>query len=409
VHIKKIFTVSELNKYVKRLVEEDSRLSNLWIKGEISNFKKHSSGHLYFVLKDPDGLIRCVMFRSRASKLVFLPDNGTSVIIRGHLSVFERDGIYQLYVEEIQPEGIGALQIAFEQLKIKLEKEGLFDVVHKKELPLLPQKIGVVTSPSGAVWHDIQKVALNRFPNICLVLAPTSVQGDNAPAEISRAIERLNQINDLDVIIVGRGGGSLEELWAFNTETVARSIYLSKVPIVSAVGHETDFTIADFVADKRAATPSAAAEMVVPVKLELERLVKDLSGRMEKSTRNLLGIAHQQVAHLKKNSVFLNPERMLYQRIQNLDMYKQALERNIKSNYDEYQKQIQFFTEKINMLNPLNTLSRGYAICRLPKSKNIIVSTEQVENGDNIEVFLAHGGLNCQITKKIKGDICDGR
>ncbi|MGI6685076.1 MAG: exodeoxyribonuclease VII large subunit [Bacillota bacterium] len=402
---KKIFTISELNSYLKDKIEEDSLLSNLWIKGEISNFKAHSSGHLYFVLKDSKSSVRCVMFRSRASFLKFLPEHGMHVIIRGYLSVYERDGNYQVYVEEMQPDGVGALHLAFEQLKTKLEKEGLFDLKYKKPLPFLPRKIGVVTSPTGAVWQDIQKVALARFPNTHLILAPAAVQGENAPEEIAQGIAILNKISDIDLIIVGRGGGSLEELWAFNTELVARAIFGSKIPVVSAVGHQTDFTIADFVADQRAATPSAAAEMAVPVKEDLIKLLKYWSNRMEKGIGSRLALDRQRLAYLGKTSVLNNPERLLRDKVQYFDNLRQSLEKSTCDKIKGLQVDLKLLAGKLDMLSPLTTLSRGYAICQKPEGKGVITSAEEIAVDEIIKVILAKGSLTCRVKTKEEGMI----
>jgi exodeoxyribonuclease VII large subunit len=406
---KRIFTVSELNAYLKNKLEEDSILNNLWVKGEVSNFKAHSSGHLYFVLKDKDSSVRCVMFRSWASQLRFAPEQGIHVIIRGYLSIYERDGNYQVYVEEMQPDGIGALHLAFEQLKNKLEKEGLFDPALKKPLPFLPRKIGVVTSPTGAVWHDIQKVIFTRFPNIQLILAPAAVQGESAPEEISQGIALLNKIPNIDLIIVGRGGGSLEELWAFNTEVVARAIFSSKAPVISAVGHQTDFTIADFVADKRAATPSAAAEMAVPVKEDLIKTLAYWSQRMEKGVYSRLALSKQRLAYLRNSSPLNNPERLLRDKVQNLDSLEQALKTFAKERIKELKIRHQILSGKLDMLSPLTTLARGYAICQKSGEKEIITSSKQVEVNEMIKVVLAQGSLSCRVIKKEEGNINNGR
>lgn len=405
---KKTFTVSELNAYLKNKIEEDGRLNNLWIKGEISNYKAHSSGHVYFVLKDTGSSVRCVMFRSRASTLRFEPQHGMHIIIRGYLSVYERDGIYQVYVEEIQPDGVGALHLAFEQLKNKLEREGLFDPQHKKPLPSLPRKIGVVTSPTGAVWQDIQKVVFARFPNTHLVLAPAAVQGESAPDEITQGIRVLNKMPGIDLIIVGRGGGSLEELWAFNTEIVARTIYDSKVPIISAVGHQTDFTIADFAADQRAATPSAAAEMAVPVKEDLKKIVDFWLGRMDKAALSRMALGRQRLAYLGKSTVLNNPERMLRDKVQHFDALKQSLERNTTDKIKELRSKFILLAEKMDMLSPLTTLARGYSICKKVGEKGVITSSSQVDNDDFVEIILAKGSLTCQVRTKGKGGTLSG-
>ena len=265
--MKPIFTVSEVNSIIKNLLDGNEVLRQVYVRGEISNFKYHNmSGHMYFTLKDEMSQIRCVMFKSSNMLLPFMPENGMKVIAFGFVSVFARDGQYQLYVEDLEPDGIGALHIAFEKLKMRLEQEGLFAQERKRPLPFLPRKIGLVTSPTGAAIRDLLTVIRRRFPNVNIVIAPVLVQGKGAADDICSAISLLNSLNDIDVIIVGRGGGSIEELWAFNEEKVARAISNSKIPVISAVGHETDYTIADFVADKRAPTPSAAGEIVVPEK-----------------------------------------------------------------------------------------------------------------------------------------------
>lgn len=397
---KKIFLVNELNTYIKDLLEDDGQLNNMWIKGEISNYKAHSSGHIYLILKDAVSSVRGVMFRSRAKNLVFSPENGMKVLVRGYVSVYERDGQYQVYIEEMQPEGVGALHLAFEQLKARLEKEGLFDEIRKRELPLLPQTIGVVTSSTGAAWQDIQKVIFERYPNAHLILAPVLVQGDSAPEEIARGINLLNSSQDIDVIIVGRGGGSLEELWAFNTETVARAIFASKIPVISAVGHQTDFTIADFVADKRAATPSAAAEMVVPVKKELEKLINIFRDKLKKATFYHLSSMRQQLEYLSSSVVFKNPERLLQQKLQHLDTLRESLERNAKLYMKDKRHNFHLLAGKLDTLSPLTTLARGYAICYQGDNKKVITSTSQVAIGDNVEVKLAHGRICCEIKKR---------
>lgn len=401
---KKVFTVGELNSYIKNLLEGDAKLNNIWIKGEISNFKAHSSGHFYFSLKDGSGSLRCVMFRSRAARVLFVPENGMDLLMRGYVSVYERDGLYQFYVDEMHPAGLGALHAAFEQMKAKLEKEGLFDESLKKPLPFLPGKIGVVTSATGAAWQDIQKVIFRRFPNSTLVLAHAAVQGEKAPGEIVQGIELLNRIPGVEVMIVGRGGGSLEELWAFNTEKVARAIFSSRVPVVSAVGHQVDFTIADFVADRRAPTPSAAAEMCVPVKEDLDRLLGIFHGRLVKAVSSHLAVGRQQVAHLFRRPIFRHPKRMLDGQYQHLDMLEQSLKRNQADWLKDRQHRLALLAEKINMLSPLTALSRGYAICRKTGEEKVITSPGQVETGDSLDILLTRGKLICRVTEKAGGE-----
>ena len=275
-----VLTVSELTQAVKETLELDARFQNILVRGEISNFKHHTSGHMYFTLKDEKSRLKCVMFRSHNARLRFRPEDGLKVIAGGRLGVYEVAGEYQLYVEELYPEGLGALHLAFEQLKAKLQAEGLFDPARKRPLPGLPRTVGIVTSPTGAAIRDMVSVLRRRFPNVNILLAPAIVQGDAGPPSVIRALELLNWRDDVDVIIVGRGGGSLEELWTFNDEGVARAIAASRIPVISAVGHETDFTIADFVADRRAPTPSAAAEIAVPERAKLLQDVRDQEERL---------------------------------------------------------------------------------------------------------------------------------
>jgi exodeoxyribonuclease VII large subunit len=270
-----IYSVQEVTSYIRHRLDEDSVLSDVYVKGELSNLSQPTSGHLYFTLKDKFSELRCVMFRDKNRGLKFTPEDGMSVILRGHISVYERRGSYQLYVDELQAEGIGALYLAFEQLKKKLKGEGLFDSKYKKPIPSFPRKIGIITSPTGAAIRDMLNITKRRFPHVHILVAPVAVQGEEAPGQIVNAIRLMNRVNEermkIDVLVLGRGGGSIEELWAFNEEAVAREIFTSKIPVISAVGHETDFTIADFVADRRAATPSEAAELAVPDKREIER------------------------------------------------------------------------------------------------------------------------------------------
>jgi len=397
---KKVFSVSEVNLYLKRMLESDPQLKNIWVRGEISNFKDHSSGHLYFALKDSAGSMRCVMFRSRAGQLLFRPENGLAVMVRGYLSVYERDGQCQLYAEEMLPAGQGALALAFEQLKGKLQAEGLFDLEKKKPLPLIPQKIGVVTSANGAAWQDIQKVIFNRFPGAHLVLAPATVQGESAPGEIAAGIARLNRTAGISVIIVGRGGGSVEELWAFNSEVVARAIAASRLPVVSAVGHQTDVTIADFVADQRAATPSAAAEMVVPVRQDLLRLVDNMRLRLERNTMTKLTLARQRLLHAESSVLFRHPERLLRQDSQALDQLQLNLENALRGRLTSWENRLAILAEKMQALSPLTTLSRGYAICRRLADGRVVADAAQVAAGEDVEVILSRGRLECRVTAR---------
>lgn len=299
-----IMTVTELTKYIKRRLETDDLLNNLLITGEISNFHHHSSGHMYFTLKDDNSRLKSVMFRSANQNLKFQPEDGMEVIASGYVSLYESRGQYQLYVQDLQPEGIGALHIAFEQLKEELQKKGLFAVEHKQELPQFPQKVGVITSPTGAAIRDILSVIQRRFRGVSVLVAPATVQGDKAASTLVGALEILNQQSDVDVIIIGRGGGSIEDLWPFNEEEVARAIFSSQTPVVSAVGHETDYTISDFVADVRAPTPSAAGELVVSNQKEVNRYVKGLTDSLVQNIEQKLSDCRNQLVNLMERRVF---------------------------------------------------------------------------------------------------------
>ncbi|MDW7674790.1 MAG: exodeoxyribonuclease VII large subunit, partial [Bacillota bacterium] len=344
-----IFSVTQLNSYIKEKLDYDRLLRNIWVKGEISNFKHHSSGHMYFTLKDKQSVLKAVMFKSYSSSVPFNIENGLSVLARGNISLFLRDGQYQLYVEELHPEGYGATSLAFEQLKRKLTDEGLFDTSVKKAIPVLPRKIGIVSSPTGAAIRDILTVVFRRFPQMQVVIAPTQVQGELAPKQIVQAIKNLNQISNIDVIIVSRGGGSIEELGAFNTEEVARAIFASHIPIVSGIGHETDFTIADFVADLRAATPSAAAELTVPLKSQLKHQLQQLEQRLYVSFKRQLQIKKQQLVNLELRSLHKNFNSQLNQRKQQIDQQEIKLVNAMNSRLNDNKAKVHLLAEKLNL------------------------------------------------------------
>ncbi len=396
----KVITISQLNSYIKDKLESDFVLSNIWLKGEISNFKHHSSGHMYFTLKDKTSQLKCVMFRSRAQNLQFMPTNGMAVISRGYVTVFERDGQYQLYVEEMQPDGVGALYTAFLQLKERLEAEGLFAPEIKKPLPRFPHRVGVVTSPTGAAVRDIITVIQRRYPQTHIIIIPVKVQGDEAPAEIEAAIRTANDFKNLDVLIVGRGGGSIEELWAFNTEKVARSIFESRIPIVSAVGHETDFTIADFVADRRAPTPSAAAELVVPDAGELQKLIDSLSQRTVTAVKSRITTQKEKLARLTESNVLRRPKDEMYKRMMELDYLTRTMRQNIKVQINNMKSNLTLNTSRLDNLSPLATLNRGYAIT-LDSGGNVIKSASNLKPGDDIELILLDGTVECSV-KRVK-------
>lgn len=400
--INNILTVSELNKYIKDLVSRDFILSGLWVKGEISNFKSHYSGHFYFTLKDEKSVLKCVMFRSHAASLQFMPEDGMKMLIRGYISVFERDGQYQLYAEEMQPDGIGALYVAFEALKKKLQAEGFFDETRKRKLPYMPGSIGVVTSSTGAVIRDIINILSRRFYNVNVKLYPVQVQGTQAAGQIAAAVRRFNELNNVDVIIVARGGGSLEELWAFNEEIVARSIYESRLPVISAVGHETDFTIADFVADVRAPTPSAAAELVIPERSQVENMLDSLKMRLRNAAVKKVAMERLILKRLCESVAFRQPYDKLYQERMLLDIQKRYMQKALAALFTSYRNRLALLAAGLNNLSPLNSLARGYSIVKSKKGDNLIKSIKSVGIGDRLEVYLTDGRLEC-IVEGIKG------
>ena len=435
-----ILTVSELTQEIKDLLE--MTFSDIWIEGEISNLRIPPSGHTYFTLKDDLSQIRAVLFRGQARHLRFVPEDGLHVICRGRVSLYEKRGEYQLILEVMEPKGIGALQLAFLQLKERLEKEGFFDVDRKKPLPMLPRKIGIVTSPTGAVIRDMLHIIDRRFKNVHILLYPVRVQGEGASFEIAQAIEYLNQQGDVDVIIVGRGGGSLEDLWAFNEEVVARAIYRSRIPVVSAVGHETDYTISDFVADLRAPTPSAAAELVVRDKREIKNTLHSLTIRLENQMRQDLQEVWTHLSHLKKlmgdpkkriedhllrvdellnrivlvTSWTLKRDREQFhhhhsnlslrnplQRVQNVRLLISQGQKNIgqsiKHSLELRRKRLEGILGKLDSLSPLAILRRGYSITRKIPSLQILRSASQVREGERVEVKLHEGTLLCGVER----------
>lgn len=393
-------TVTEINKYIKEIMSRDFLLSNLWVKGEISNFKHHSSGHMYFTLKDKNSLIKCVMFKSYNSTLKFIPENGMKVIIKGYISVFERDGQYQLYAQEMQSDGIGNLHIAFEQLKKKLLAEGLFDENIKKNLPFLPKNIGIVTSSTGSVIRDIINVLDRRFQSTSIKIFPARVQGEGAEKEISRGILKFNQLRCVDVIIVARGGGSLEELWPFNTEEVARSIFESDIPVMSAVGHETDYTIADFVADVRAPTPSVAAELVIPEKLAINNRISELNLRLVNSLYSSLKLKRERLSKIQNSAALRQPYDRIYQDRMKLDILNKSLKRSILVKYERTAAKFNLLVGKLDSLSPLAVLSKGYGMVKSSEKKILIKSIYNVDVGDEIEVSLKDGKLICSVLSK---------
>jgi len=394
-----VLTVTETNKYIKDLMSKDNVLRGLWIKGEISNYKHHYSGHMYFTLKDENSVIKCVMFKNSNMYLKFVPENGMKVIAGGYISVFERDGQYQLYVQEMQPDGLGSLHIAFEQLKRKLEEEGLFDPAHKKKLPFLPRSVGVITSSTGSVIRDIINVTRRRFDGMNIKILPVAVQGTTAAGEVASAIRKLNEQKCVDVIIIARGGGSLEELWAFNEEVVARSIYDSEIPIISAIGHETDFTIADFVADVRAPTPSAAAEIAVPEKQILIQSIDDFRKRLKKSLYRLIEYNRTRLNALKGSAALSQPLNRVYQERMRLDSLNRQMYHGLKLNLEKNMGRFSMLAAKLNALSPLSVVSRGYSIVR-DIDGNLIKSINDVNKDQNLIIDVTDGKIDCIVTDK---------
>ena len=388
-------TVTQLNKYIKERFDEDENLNAILVKGEISNFKNHYTGHLYFTLKDENSLIKCIMFKSYAEKLAFKPTDGMKVMVFGSVSVFERDGVYQIYVKTMLEDGMGDLHEQFEKLKAKLEKEGLFDQKHKKKIPLYPKVVGVLTSQTGAVIRDIINVSTRRNPNVHIRLLPVPVQGPGAAEQIAEKIKVMNEKKLADVIIVGRGGGSLEDLWPFNEEIVARAIYESELPIISAVGHETDFTIADFVADLRAPTPSAAAELAVPDVYELKEKIINYQNRMRQSLKKKIELMKLRYEKCMKSRVFTDPTRNIKDKYIILDTYIKRLETKIRNIQKEKQTKYIEIVAKLDTLSPLKTLTRGY--CLTEKEGNIIKSVKQLETNDEIKLKFYDGDKKAKV------------
>ena len=396
-----ILTVGKLTDYIKQRLENDLQLINIWVKGEISNFTRHNSGHLYFTLKDEISQISCAMFRSSASSLKFEPEHGMKVLVLSSLSVYKLSGKYQLIVSEMHPDGLGALHQKYLQLKEKLEKEGLFSKEHKKNIPKFPKTIGIITSPTGAAIKDLIRNLTRRFPNINIKIAPTIVQGVDAASSIIKSVELLNKISDIDVIIIGRGGGSLEDLWCFNEEIVARAIFKSKIPTISAVGHETDFTISDFVADCRAPTPSTAAEIAVPDKNELLKEIKHLRERLLQKTERSMESKKQCLVSLLDRPIFKRPFDFINQYLQQIDDLMSKSRRAIQNFLELRKKGLEILTAKLDTINPKAVLKRGYSIA-LKKGK-IIKNASDVKIDDMIEIMFQKGEIKSQV-KEVKND-----
>ena len=389
-------TVTDLNKYMKDKVAQDEFLNNVYVKGEISNFKHHYTGHMYFTLKDENSLIKCIMFKSQTATLNFMPKDGMKVFILGTVAVFERDGVYQIYCKAMQEDGIGDLYKKYEELKQKLEKEGLFDETHKQKIPFMPKTIGVLTSKTGSVIKDIINVSTRRNPNVHIRLYPVPVQGPGAEREIAKAIEFMNKNNLADVIILARGGGSIEDLWPFNEEETARAIYNSKIPIISAVGHETDFTIADFAADLRAPTPSAAAELAQPDIMEIKIKLITYQNRFKEALKKKIEIMRLRYKKTMASRVFTAPLIRIKEQYQNIDLYIKKIETAVRIRLKEEQKKEIELISKLDSLSPLKTLTRGYSITQKDDGK-IIKSAKDLKTNDKIKLKFIDGEKQAQV------------
>lgn len=436
-----IYTIKDINKYIRMKMDSDVVLSDVWLRGEISNFTHHSSGHMYFTLKDKDSRIKCVMFSSHNARLKFIPKEGTKVIARGIISVYERDGAYQFYANNMQPDGLGSLYLAYEQLKGKLEEEGLFAASRKRTLPLFPITVGVITSPTGAAIRDIITTIQRRMPAAQLLLAPVQVQGELAAPSIVHAISTMNEHSNCDVLIVGRGGGSLEELWAFNEESVVRAIAASAIPIISAVGHETDFTLSDFAADVRAATPTAAAELAVPHVQELTAVIRRQEEKLNAALQRKIDRASERLRRIQSTPIFAQPKRYFLQQAERIDYLqlalrnslqeklqqsqrrlaqtesklarlhpeqrikllnsqlshlKQKLNEQIKANVKHKSMQTGALIRQLDALSPLKVMARGYSLT-YTEDGQLLKDVDQAEVGGRVEVKVENGSLACTV------------
>ena len=391
-----VLSVTQLNTYVKSIIDGDSLLRSLYVVGEISNFTNHyRTGHFYLTLKDENCAVKAVMFASANRRLKFMPENGMKVIVRGRVSVFERDGQYQLYIDDMQPDGLGALNLAFEQLKNRLAQEGLFDERFKKPIPYRCMRIGVVTSATGAVIQDIRNVISRRYPLAEIILAPVQVQGASAAPQIVDAIERFNSGDYADVLIVGRGGGSLEDLWAFNEEIVARAVFKSRIPIISAVGHETDFTICDFVADLRAPTPSAAAELAVPDIREDIAFVQTVVYECEATLLQRVNDEKERLEIIKERLRYRSPSMLIDQRIQTVDTLMTSALLSVQRKLDSETARLSSTAARLDALSPLKVMARGYSI--VTKDEKVVASSKALKKGDRITVGFLDGERKCEV------------
>ena len=393
---RQVFTVTALNEYIKMKLETDEALMRVFIRGEISNFTNHKSGHFYFTVKDETSRIAAVMFRSSASKLAFIPENGMKVIVGGRVSAYVRDGQYQIYVDTLEPDGVGALYIAYEQLKAKLGAEGLFDEAKKKPLPRYPMRIGVITSPTGAAIRDIINILGRRFPIAEVVLYPSLVQGESAAPQLIEGLRYFNEKKNVNVIIIGRGGGSLEDLWAFNSEALVREVAASELPVISAVGHEIDFTLCDFAADRRAPTPSAAAELAVPERYELKRKLGNVTARLELLEGKKLELLRSTLERMKKSRALTDPRNFIDDKRMALGIAEDKLYNRITFLLERKKSALAGKTAKLDAMNPLSVLSRGYGAA-FASDGTVIRSAAQVEKGRDISLMLSDGTVRATV------------
>ncbi len=399
---KNVLTVTELNQYIKSFFDSTPTLQDIYIKGEISNFTNHyKTGHFYFTLKDEGGVLKSVMFRANTSVLRFMPEDGMKVIAHGRISLYVKDGSYQLYVDSMEPDGIGALYIAYEQLKQKLEAEGLFSSAHKKPIPKYPSRIGIVTSPTGAAIRDMINVSSRRYPIAEIILFPCLVQGDNAPVQISQGIKFFNTRCPVDTIIIGRGGGSLEELWAFNNEDLARTIYASKIPIISAVGHETDFSISDFVSDLRAPTPSAAAELALPDWSSEKDNIVSIYNKLKILTSNKVNFLNTKVNMIADKKCLTSPMYLIDDKRLSLDNISSKIDDKIKVIVDKKKLTMASHISKLEALNPLKVISRGYSAV-FDNKGTLVKSVDDVKVGDEIEFRTIDGRVVAEVKDRIR-------
>ena len=404
--VRAIRSVSEITNLLQRLIEQQPQFRNVWVQGQISNYSRSGAGHIYFTLKDTHNQISCALFRQEASRLRFLPRDGDEILVQGHVGIYPVRSEYQIKVNKVEPLGVGALQRAFEELKRQLAAEGLFDADHKKPLPKFPKKIGVVTSATGAAFQDICQQLRKRYPLAEVLLHPTLVQGEGAAEGIAAALAKMNQREDIEVLIVGRGGGSIEDLWAFNEERVARAIFASTIPIVSAVGHETDVTIADMVADHRAPTPSAAVEHIVPDQEELSAQLDSCTARLRRITTDRLEVHKTRLQELKTRLAPTRRKDTIYQLHQNVDTLDAACRTAIERGLRDSKRGLHTLVQRLNILSPLATLERGYSISRKTDGA-VLTSAEQVSIGDSIEIQLSHGHLACRVEELRSADLSE--